>query len=139
MIKILIAAHGEFPAGLKSSAEIIMGKQENLYTLNAYTDDISVEKNLQDFLNIVDKENDKAIILTDLFGGSVNQKILANINLDEVFLISGVNLALLLELLMLDEKSATNEKLREIIILSRSQIMLVKDVIDTEVKDDFDF
>ncbi len=38
MRKFLIATHGSFAAGIKSSLEMIIGSTENLYTIQAYTE-----------------------------------------------------------------------------------------------------
>ena len=38
MRRILLATHGEFAAGILNSAEIIIGKSEQVQTLCAFTD-----------------------------------------------------------------------------------------------------
>ena len=38
MIKILLASHGNLAAGMLSSLELILGKQENVEVLCAYVD-----------------------------------------------------------------------------------------------------
>lgn len=139
MLKILLVAHGRFPEGIKNSAEIIMGKQDNLYVINAYTGDTPFEEELNSFIETVDLDKDKLIIISDIFGGSVNQKTLSNIDMEKVKLISGLNLPILLEILMLQEVDVTDEKLRSIVEETRKHIILVNDTLEEDSEDDFDF
>lgn len=138
MKKILMAAHGKFAEGIKSSAELILGKQDNLYIINAYLDEIPLEKKLDDFFKSIDFEKDTLLVLTDVFGGSVNQKIIGNYQVNNMKLISGMNLPLLLEMLMLNEEDVTDDRIRSIIDQSREQVMLVNDILKQDVSDDFD-
>ena len=99
MTKLVIATHGYFSKGLKMSVELIMGKQENLYAIPAYTTECL------DFPKAVKKiieENEKEDIVfgTDIAGGSVNndlQKITASN--DKLLLVAGINLPFILQFL----------------------------------------
>jgi mannose/fructose-specific phosphotransferase system component IIA len=137
--KILIAAHGKFAEGIRSSAEIILGKQENLYTINAYLDETPVKQQLDEFFKGVDLEKDTLLVITDVFGGSVNQAIISNYQKDNIKVITGVNLPLLLELIMLDEEDVTDDKIRSIVNKAREQVILVNDALSKATGDDFDF
>ncbi|NLU09509.1 MAG: PTS sugar transporter subunit IIA [Tepidanaerobacter acetatoxydans] len=139
MKKILIAAHGKFAEGIRSSAEIILGKQENLYTINAYLDETPVKQQLDEFFKGVDLEKDTLLVITDVFGGSVNQAIISNYQKDNIKVITGVNLPLLLELIMLDEEDVTDDKIRSIVNKAREQVILVNDALSKATGDDFDF
>lgn len=139
MLKILLVAHGRFPEGIKSSVEIIMGKQDNLFVINAYTGDTPFEEELNSFMETVDLDKDKLIIISDIFGGSVNQKTLSNIDMKKVKLISGLNLSILLEILMLQEEDVTDEKIRSIVEETKKHIMFVNDSLEEDTEDDFDF
>ncbi|WP_203245825.1 PTS sugar transporter subunit IIA [Sporosarcina beigongshangi] len=127
MKKILIATHGEFAEGIMSSAEIILGKQENLFFINAHVDHIPVDKKIETFLAENVSEDDNLIIITDVFGGSVNQTAIRYLSSGKVNIITGFNLPLLLELIMLNESDITPEKLKEITEKSKEQIIYVND------------
>ncbi|BES66453.1 PTS sugar transporter subunit IIA [Gottschalkiaceae bacterium SANA] len=139
MLKILLVSHGRFAEGIKDAAEIIMGKQENLSFINAYTNDVPFEEQLGTYLSSVDLSVDKLIIVADLFGGSVNQKTMLKVDLDQVILVTGLCLPLLLELLMLSEDNATEESVRKILEVSKEGLLLVRDKIKPNQADDFDF
>lgn len=127
MKKILIATHGKFAEGIVSTVEIITGKQENLYFLNAYVDDISVEEKMETFLKENVNRDDHLIIFTDLFGGSVNQTAIRYLSDEKVDIIAGFNLPIILEVMMLDAAHITPERLREITNSAKEQIIYVND------------
>ncbi|MDN6255976.1 MAG: hypothetical protein L0J43_12560, partial [Tetragenococcus koreensis] len=67
---------------------------------------------------------DEIIILTDLLGGSVNQHTLRYIK-DDVFLITGFNLALAVSILLEPDERLTIEKLSTLIGQSQDQMVLM--------------
>ena len=64
MMRILIASHGEFAKGIKSSLEIIMGPKENVEFINAYTTEESLEDSIK---NVMDKIDESLITQLDLW------------------------------------------------------------------------
>ena len=72
MRKFLIASHAYLAKGMYSSLELIMGKQEHIHILCAYTsEEFDIKQEIQKILLDLSRE-DELIILTDVFGGSVN-------------------------------------------------------------------
>lgn len=140
MKKILVATHEKFAEGIVSTANLILGKQENLSFINAYTDEIPFNEKLEAFISTVD-EKDTLIVFTDIFGGSVNQTALGYLNRKNVYLISGINLPLLLEVVMLSEEQVNEAKLKEVVHASREQIIFANNEINKNNEssdDDFD-
>ena len=76
MNKILVCAHGSLAKGLLSSLQIIMGNLNNIDALSFYENQEGVEdlKRLEKYLE-ENQEND-LIVLSDLYGGSVNQEVI---------------------------------------------------------------
>lgn len=140
MKKILIITHGKFAEGIVSTVEIITGKQDNLYFINAYVDDQSIEKKMDNFFKENINSDDQLIIFTDLFGGSVNQTAIRYLSEQNLNIIAGFNLPLLLEVLMLDESQLTPEKLREVTNSAKEQIIYVNDeLLKINEEDDLGF
>lgn len=138
MRKLLIATHGSFAKGILSAAEIIAGKKDGVVCINAYSEEKNIQEALERYFQSV-TEQDQVIVLSDLFGGSVNQALMPYTKRGNVHLLTGMNLALLLELLMMDEeKKVTEEELRSLAEGSRQQIMYVNDVLASSYEDDFD-
>lgn len=111
MYQFIIATHGLFAEGIKNSIEIILGKFENLSTLSCYTDsNFNSKKEIDEILK---KYNNKeVIVITDIFGGSVNNLFMEKIPLNKnIHLITGLNLPLVLTLLGEQENYLIPEEL----------------------------
>ncbi|WEV45711.1 PTS fructose transporter subunit IIA [Streptococcaceae bacterium ESL0687] len=122
MRKILIASHGKLASGLLSSIELLAGIKDGIVAIDAYVDDNDFEKELNQFIDSVSNE-DEIFIFTDLFGGSVNQKITKRC-LEEGLaanIISGMNLPVILEVLLAGE-DLTKEGLNEIVQRSQQEL-----------------
>jgi fructoselysine and glucoselysine-specific PTS system IIA component len=135
MRKFLIAAHGSLPAGIKSSLEMIMGSLENIFFLEAYTgENKSIKEELDVVLQQID-QNDELIIFTDLLGGSVTNQMIQYALKENIFIVSGFNLALLLDILLADPESSSNELIENGIMNAREQIVFVSKLINSKSND----
>ncbi len=125
--KYLVATHGEMAKGLQSSLTILADKGELIKVINAYVTDEDYTPEIVDFIkNVSDEE--QAIIFTDLFGGSVNQKVVTEVvqaKRQNIFIVSNVNLAIILSLIFVSEDDEITEEIIENLI-SESQVSLVK-------------
>ncbi|UJF16327.1 PTS sugar transporter subunit IIA [Jeotgalibaca sp. MA1X17-3] len=104
MIGLIVATHGKMSDGIVDAAHLIIGSTENIETLNLiHGDDVQVLKEkMLDAIEAVN-QNEGVIIFTDLFGASpYNQATLAIHSLpqelkEKIFVLTGVNLPMLLE------------------------------------------
>ena len=137
MLKIFISSHGHFASGIKSSVEILMGPNPRITVFDAYIDQDSVQEHLDRFYEGVG-EDDKVILLSDLYGGSVNQVMYTYLERPNTTLVAGVNLALVLELAVREEIS--DGEIRELVEQSRSMLRVVElDEGDSPQVEDSDF
>ena len=98
-------------------------------------DEKNVSEQLDAFYETVTEE-DQVILLSDLYGGSVNQQMYLYLSKPNTMLVAGVNLALVLELTALD--SITEEGLERLVEQSRQALKVVKAENDTaETEDEF--
>lgn len=97
MRKLIIATHSTLAKGFKETLDFLIGKNDHIQALTAYVDaeHEDVDKLIGRLLK--NQETDEFYILTDMMGGSVNQKISRHIS-DRVHLITGVNLPLALSI-----------------------------------------
>ena len=99
MKQILIATHGKMASGIRYTAELIVGKMAEITTIDAYvTPEDNVEKKFEEYF--AQHENDRIFVFTDLMGGSVNQKLLGYSQKENVTLITGTNLPVLMQVMM---------------------------------------
>ena len=125
MKKILIATHGTFASGAESTVKFLMGDVGNITCINAYVDqDENLVETLERYFAQV-RPGDQVIVLTDIKGGSVNQKIVPYAVQENVFLIAGFNLPLLVAMAIAPE-GITKDEVRQDIEDSRNQMELVE-------------
>lgn len=106
MLGIVIATHGTLSDGIKDAAEVIMGNTENILTVNLNAGD-DVEKLGKKINRAILEVNqgDGVLVLVDLVSASpYNQSVLVTNKLeqdlkDKVYIIGGVNLPMLLEII----------------------------------------
>ena len=124
MKKILIATHGHLASGFLSSIQLLTGKVQESTVINAYVDECDYEQELNVFVNQVN-EQDQIFVFTDLFGGSVNQKITKTFLEKEiaVTILSGFNLPILLEI-VLATKELTKEDIQELVNKCQQEIKM---------------
>jgi fructoselysine/glucoselysine PTS system EIIA component len=129
MRKYLIATHGTLAQGIHSSLEIIMGTLENVFLLQAYADENkSIKEEIDTVLEKISNE-DELIIFTDLMGGSVTNQILQYALKEKVYIVSGFNLPLLLDILLADQEIPVNEIIETGIKNAKDQIVFVNKLI----------
>lgn len=137
MRKILICSHGHMASGIKSSVNLILGKINNLFTIDAYVDEINFEKEVKNFFDKCDID-DEIIILTDISKGSVNQHLYCYLKDNRVRIITGINLALVLSILTIFDDKISDDILngiveecrKEIIFYNGNNLSKNKDIVD---------
>jgi phosphotransferase system, mannose/fructose-specific component IIA len=124
-MKILVIGHGRFAEGIKSVANIIVGDLSEVTFMNTYVDDIDFHIELDNYFS----ENKNVLVLTDLFGGSVNQAIIQYITKVNIDVITGINIPLILEILI-SNTTGNNLDFRQIISSAKEQIVYVNDILE---------
>ena len=124
-MKILVIGHGRFAEGIKSVANIIVGDLSEVTFMNTYVDDIDFHIELDNYFS----ENKNVLVLTDLFGGSVNQAIIQYITKVNIDVITGINIPLILEILI-SNTTGNNLDFRQIISSAKEQIVYVNDMLE---------
>lgn len=123
--KFLIATHGNLATGIKSTLDIIIGQTENVFLIEAYVkENKGIESDLVALLKTLGK-NDELIIFTDLLGGSITNQAVRFTQGRNVHIVSGFNLALLIEVLMADINTPAEEVIESAIQNAKEQIAYV--------------
>ena len=133
MKNIILLTHGDFSKGIAQSCRFILGEVQNMtalsITLNETVDEVKamVEEARAAFGN-----GAPTILLTDIPGGSTTQvgiRVMAEHQ--DVYLVTGLNLGLLVSLILL-ELSDNHENnlaaIRHIVAEARNTITLVNDM-----------
>ncbi len=96
MIKILILTHGNFGAELLRSAEMIIGKQQNIATLGLIPG-MEPEEFAKAVRNELQKDPCECIVLCDLFYGTPSNTSAMLSTEHDIECISGINMPMLIE------------------------------------------
>lgn len=135
MSKIFLSTHGKMASGMKSSIDILMGSSENLTVFDAYLAGVntSVNEAVDRFLAACDPQETK-LLISDMLGGSVNQVLAQYSQREDVFVITGITLSLLLELMCRCSNNFTREELEELVENSKAMTKVV--TLDFEAKEE---
>ena len=110
MRKYIIATHGHMAYGINTTLNMLIGAQENLTIINAYTDECK------------DPEDD-IVIMTDLFGGSVNNNAMLMTKNERVHVVTGINLAVVISIVMSDSSTPTKQMIEEAVASAKDMII----------------
>lgn len=118
--KLVLASHGKLASGIRSSLELICGNQLTIETLDCYlTERFDLEKEVKAIMNTYREY--ELVVVTDLFGGSVNNEFLTQIDRPNFYLVAGMNLPFLVELSMQFQQAESLPKLIETTLESSKQ------------------
>lgn len=92
--------------------------------IDAYLTQDNFEEQLDTYFSSI-PENEPVVMLSDLFGGSVNQKMVLRLTRSNTFLVAGINLPMVLSLAM-NTELLTRESLLRIVEESREALKLVE-------------
>ena len=134
--KFLIATHGTFAEGVKSSLDIIIGIIEHVFLIQAYIDDnVSVETQINEVMDQVN-DNDELIVFCDILGGSITNQVLQHALRSNVHVVSGFNLPLLIEILMADTETPVVEVITSAIDNAKEQMTYVNKLLTAQKQND---
>jgi fructoselysine/glucoselysine PTS system EIIA component len=129
MRKFLIATHGTFAKGILSTLETIIGPQENVFLIQAYTyGNESLQGEIENVLKQV-KDGDELIVFSDLMGGSVTNQLLQFALKENIYIISGFNLPLLLYVILADIDTPVLEVIETGISSAKDQIVFMNKLV----------
>ena len=100
MIGVVIAGHGKLSEELLRTAEAVVGRLDQVRTVNVVATDPEVRHKVEEAIRAVD-EGQGVVLLTDLLGGSPTQLCLSFLNERKVEVVTGVNLPMVLKLVSL--------------------------------------
>lgn len=132
-MKILLVSHGPFAAGLRSTLMEFFGAPE------IYAACVTKENGVADLLAAVEPYlaqwgDEQVVICSDLKGGSANQTMFPYISRPNTYIISGMNLSLVLQLTM--EDTVTTESLHEIIATAQQDMVLCNELASGSIDDE---
>jgi mannose/fructose-specific phosphotransferase system component IIA len=129
MRRILVLTHGELASGFLSALEVINGEGGDVQVAGVNPNDAKedIRAKISTFLE-QHAEGDDAVILTDVPGGSSTSIAVDFVSSQRrVFLVSGLNLSMLLEIAFAGEEEDTVGLLRLAVESGRESIFFLND------------
>lgn len=127
MIASIIIGHGNFGSSILESAEMIIGKQQNIQLIDFLKKDSleDIDRKISQALDNLDIE-DGVIVLADLMGGTpFNRMMLQASENPDIKVVAGVNMPLVMEILNNRSKiSNLDSFIEENISMSREMMVL---------------
>ena len=139
MNHVVLLTHGEFSKGIAQSCEFIVGNVPDLKALSI-TMETSMEQAADMLREAVESfGNQKVIVVTDMAAGSTTQAALRIIpEYENVYLLTGLNLGLLIGLLMTDltdQKEENIKLLKSIAAQAKDTILFLNDMDEQKFPD----
>lgn len=121
--KIILVSHGNLAKGMKNSVSMIIGNTDNCvdFCLQPGESNIELANKVEDYIKNSGKN--VYIIVADLLGGSVSNAVSRLNEINDVFLINGMNSGLVISLLLESEK-LNEQKIQNIVEESKKGIGL---------------
>ncbi len=136
MVRYLVATHGVLAKGFESALQILLGNLDNIEFISCYVDDSNPQKQIEEFINSIG--DDQLIMFSDICGGSVNQIMNQYLQRENTYQVTGVNLAVLIEMLATNKDSYSKKELEMIVANAKDNLQLVNLQIDvSEEEEDF--
>ena len=139
MNHVVLLTHGEFSKGIAQSCEFILGNVPDLKALS-----ITMETSMDQAADMLREAvesfgNQKVIVVTDMAAGSTTQAALRIIpEYENVYLLTGLNLGLLIGLLMTDltdQKEENIKLLKSIAAQAKDTILFLNDMDEQKFPD----
>lgn len=139
MNHVVLLTHGEFSKGIAQSCEFILGNVPDLKALSI-TMETSMEQAADMLREAVESfGNQKVIVVMDMAAGSTTQAALRIIpEYENVYLLTGLNLGLLIGLLMTDltdQKEENIKLLKSIAAQAKDTILFLNDMDEQKFPD----
>ena len=138
MIAVIIGTHGMFSEEILKSAEMIFGTQENVGSVT-FKPGEGVENLVEKYNNLIGEleSTDGVLFMVDLFGGSpFNAASIIAMKNDNIEIVAGVNLPMILEVLGSRDFSSLSELLAIAENAGKEAVKVLIKTFETDTEDE---
>lgn len=109
--QIILASHGSLAEGMATAVQMISGSHDNLsaFGLDKWKTPQAIDEQVEKVIN--DHTEDGILILCDIVGGSVHNRLVERCVKNNAIVISGMNLGLVLDLILTPDEKMNKEKI----------------------------
>ncbi|MDO4378638.1 MAG: hypothetical protein Q4C64_05745 [Erysipelotrichia bacterium] len=125
-MKYLITGHGNYPIYTLKTVKFLLGERSDILTVCAHPDNNNYRQEISSIIQQYQEEG--LVIFTDILSGSVNQYCMQKLEKNNFHLITGYNIAMLLEMLLQEELS--DEIIRSIVDGAKQQLIYCNELLN---------
>ncbi len=133
MIGGVIVSHGKLAEELLNALTIIIGEAVNIEAISIgwYDDVEESKKKISKSLKRVDQKNG-VVIFTDMFGGTASNLSFSFLKNDQIEIITGVNLPMLIKFLSLQRSNNLKEVVKKVVEQGKKNIHLASALLSSK-------
>jgi PTS system mannose-specific IIA component len=133
MIGGVIVSHGKLAEEILNALTIIIGEAVNIEAISIgwYDDVEESKKKINQSLKSVDQKNG-VVIFTDMFGGTASNLSFSFLKNDQVEIITGVNLPMLIKFVSLQRSNNLKEVVKKVVEQGKKNIHLASALLRTK-------
>ncbi len=133
MVGGIIVSHGKLAEELLNALTIILGEAPNIEAISIgwYDDVEESKKKINQSLKRVDKKSG-VVIFTDMFGGTPSNLSFSFLKDNQVEIITGVNLPMLIKFVSLQRSNNLKEVTRKVVEQGKKNIHLASDLLNAK-------
>jgi PTS system mannose-specific IIA component len=133
MIGGVIVSHGKLAEEILNALTIIIGEAVNIEAISIgwYDDVEESKKKINESLKNVDQKNG-VVIFTDMFGGTASNLSFSFLKNDQVEIITGVNLPMLIKFVSLQRSNNLKEVVKKVVEQGKKNIHLASALLRTK-------
>ena len=133
MIGGVIVSHGKLAEELLNALTIIIGEAVNIEAISIgwYDDVEESKKKISKSLKRVDQKNG-VVIFNDMFGGTASNLSFSFLKNDQVEIITGVNLPMLIKFLSLQRSNNLKEMVKKVVEQGKKNIHLASALLSSK-------
>lgn len=109
MRRYIVASHGKFAYGVVDTLKILLGEQENIEYICAYSEQAneSIGEKVKEIVDNI-KNNEEVVVLTDLLGGSITNEFAKYMN-ENIHIVAGINVLFIIEIILGNKDTPVNQ------------------------------
>jgi len=133
MIGGVIVSHGKLAEEILNALTIIIGEAVNIEAISIgwYDDVEESKKKINKSLKNVDQKNG-AVIFTDMFGGTASNLSFSFLKNDQVEIITGVNLPMLIKFVSLQRSNNLKEVVKKVVEQGKKNIHIASALLSSK-------
>ena len=135
MIGGIIVCHGHMAEELLNALTIILGEASNIEAISIgwYDDVEDSKKKINISLKRVDQKSG-VVIFTDMFGGTPSNLSFSFLKENQVEIITGVNLPMLIKFVSLQRNNNLKDVAKKVVVQGKKNIHLVSSLLSAKAK-----